>query len=282
MKKTAFITLTFLFFAALAFGQTAFQVAVSGKGQPVIYLPGFTCPGKVWDETRDALGSGFQSHQVTYAGFGGVPAIALPWYSEIANQLADYLEKNDLKNAIVIGHSMGGMLALDLATRQPERISKLILADALPCIREIMMPGVPAEQLGFDNPYSRQMLEMSDSALRVTATYMAQGMTLTASRYEELIGYTLQADRNTYVKGYIELLKLDLRPMLPQITTPTLILSADSPSREVAMPVVTSQFSGLTNKTIEMASGARHFVMYDQPEWFFSKVNSFIRDASVR
>ena len=239
-------------------------------------LPGFTCPGEVWDNTISNLESTYQTHQFTYAGFGDVPAIELPWYGTLADEIANYIETQKLKNVIIIGHSMGGMLAIDLAAKLPKQISKMVLVDALPNIKEIVMPQVPVEQITFDNPYNQQMMAASDSALAVTAGYMAMGMSNQTDRHQELINYILLSDRKTYVYGYTELLKLDLRDKLASIKAETLVLGADFPSKEMTLPNFESQFSQLENKEIKIASGSKHFIMFDQPEWFYQEVNNFL------
>lgn len=274
-----FFYLTLLIAATnIAFAQSkAFDVKVSGKGQPVIFLPGFTCPGEVWDQTITSMKGTFKTYQFTYAGFGGVEEIELPWYGTLADEISAYIQSNNLKNVIVIGHSMGGMLAIDLAAKYPDRITKMIMVDALPCIREIMMPQFSADQITFDNPYNNQMIAASDSALRVTAGYMAQGMSNTTDKHETLINYIMQSDRETYVYGYTELLKLDLRDKLASIPAQTLILGADFPSKEAVIPNFEKQFANLKNKDIKIATNSKHFIMFDQPEWFYNEINSFLK-----
>ncbi|MEQ8473450.1 MAG: alpha/beta hydrolase [Marinoscillum sp.] len=273
-----FFYLTLLIAATnIAFAQSkAFDVKVSGKGQPVIFLPGFTCPGEVWDQTITNMDGKFKTHQFTYAGFGGVSEIALPWYGTLVAEISAYIESNKLKNVVLIGHSMGGMLAIDLAAKHPDRIAKMIMVDALPCIREIMMPQFTAEQITFDNPYNNQMMAASDSALRVTAGYMAMGMSNSTEKHEQLINYILQSDRETYVYGYTELLKLDLRDKLASIPAQTLILGADYPSKEAVIPNFEKQFNALKNKEIKIANNSKHFIMFDQAEWFYQEVNNFL------
>lgn len=277
MRRFFYLT---LLIASVNFGfaqSKAFDVKVAGKGQPLIFLPGFTCPGAIWDETITNLESKFKTYQFTYAGFGDVPEIEMPWYGTLANEIASYIEEQKLKNVIIIGHSMGGMLAIDIAARHPNRISKMVMVDALPCIREIVMPQVPVEQIAFESPYNTQMINASDSALRVTAGYMAMGMSNQTSRHQELIGYIMNSDRETYVYGYTELLKLDLREKLATIPASTLILGADFPSKEAVMPNFESQFANLKNKEIKIASNSKHFIMFDQPEWFYAEVNNFLK-----
>ena len=276
MKSFLAITL-FIVLSPLGFAQSkAYEVKVKGYGQPIVFLPGFTCPGEVWDTTVSHLKSEYQTHQFTYAGFGGVPEIELPWYETLVDNISTYIEENNLQDAVIIGHSMGGMLAIDLAARLPKRIKKMVLVDALPNIREVMMPQVPVEQIAYDSPYNNQMLEASDSALMITASYMAMGMSNQTSHHQELVGYIMDADRETYVYGYTELLKLDLKNKLKDLTVETLILGADFPSKEAVLPNFESQYANLRNKEIKIATNSKHFIMYDQPAWFHEEVNNFL------
>src|SRR6187402_870357 len=95
----------------LAVSQTsAVRITKSGKGEPIIFLPGFMTPGSVWDETVKNLKGKYESHLVSYAGFNGIDPIPMPWYDAIKKELIAYIKTNKLTNIKLIGHSMGGNL----------------------------------------------------------------------------------------------------------------------------------------------------------------------------
>lgn len=281
MKRLSFMILMLL--TQLSFGQSAIQVTTSGQGEPVLFLPGFTTPGSVWDETVQNLVAPHESHLVTYAGFGELAPIDTPWYEPIRQQLIEYVEENNLTNLTLIGHSMGGNLAVDLAAALPDRVSSLILVESIPCMREMMMPGVPASSLQYDSPYNQQMLNMPDDAFQKMAGNMAQNMTTNAAYMDTIANWTMQADRETYVYGYTDLLKLDLRDKLSEIDAPTLILGAGAayPDKAMIQTNYENQYANLRSKEIVMADESKHFIMFDQPEWFYQQVNNFLQ-ANVR
>ncbi|HET9054648.1 MAG TPA: alpha/beta hydrolase, partial [Cyclobacteriaceae bacterium] len=88
--------------------------------------------------------------------------------------------------------------------------------------------------------------------------------------------WILEADRTTYVYGYTDLLKLDLRPALANIKIPVLILGAPFPNKEVVTPNFEKQYANLSNKTITIAPEGKHFIMFDQPEWLYTQINTFL------
>ncbi len=274
--KNLLFTLIALISLQLAHGQKAIQVEKNGSGEPILFLPGFTTPGSVWDETIANLNGTYETHVVSYAGFNGIEPIGTPWYAPIKQQLLDYIAKEKLTNLTIIGHSMGGNLATELAAELKDEVNGLILVDALACMRELMMPGVPASALQYDSPYNNQIITMNDEAFGQMAYGMASNMTNNQDMINEIASWTLNADRKTYVHGYTDLLKLDLRPQLEQISTETLILGATFPTKEVTQKTFEQQYINLKNKSIVLADNSKHFIMFDQPKWFYTQINNYL------
>jgi pimeloyl-ACP methyl ester carboxylesterase len=277
MKKFIILVLLYLAGTIAQAQNKAIEVITTGEGIPVLFLPGFSCPGSVWDETVAQLPGGFQAHQVTYAGFGGVAPIAMPWYASLKNDLIAYIKDQKFENLCIIGHSMGGNLATTLAAELPEQVTKLLLVDAIPCMREIMMPGVTAEQITYESPYSNQLLEMDEAALKQYAQMMASNMTNNKSDVEKIVNYIVSADRKTYVYGYIDLLKLDLRNELPHIKADVFILGATFPNKEAVQANYEKQYAKLAKKEMVFANNSKHFIMFDEPDWFYEQTNTFLK-----
>lgn len=275
MKKIL-LTISILFIAILSNAQSPIEVVKSGEGNPIILLPGFTTPGSVWNETIENLKGSYETHIVSYAGFNGLDPISTPWYEPIKQELIKYVKEEKLTNLTIIGHSMGGNLATDLAFEFDDELEGLILVESIPCMRELMMPGVPASSLQYDSPYNNQMLNMSDDAFKNVALTMARNMTYKEDKIELLAGWSIAADRETYVYGYTDLLKLDSRPQLKEISTHTLVLGATFPSKDMVQQTYDKQYVNLTNKTIELADDSKHFIMFDQPEWLYTQINQYL------
>ncbi len=268
-----FLLLSFLLLSWATPAQpSAFTVEVTGQGEPVFLLPGFTCTSEVWKQTVAAIAETHECHAFTFAGFGGVPPIERPWLPAIKSQLIEYIRKKKLPPVTIIGHSLGGTLGMWLVTSEPTLFKKLIAVDALPCTGALMMPHFNPDQMVYNNPYSKQQLAMDSLKFRQMAVQMVAGMCLNTDRHAQLIDWMLQADRKTYVYGYIDLLKLDLREALASLQVPMVILAATHPSRQIVEKTWTQQLAQWKHPHMEYAEHSAHFIMYDQPTWFLNKI----------
>ncbi len=256
----------------------SFEVTIEGCGQPVLLFPGFACTGDVWENTVAELSKEYQCHIFTFAGFGDVPAIEKPWLPKIKDDIVKYVSDHKLENAIIIGHSLGGALGLWLASEDNNTYSKLIVVDALPSTGALMMPNFKSENMVYESPWNKQMLEMDAAGFDAMATQMSSGMTLNTEKQKQIKGWILQSDRETYVYGYTDLLKLDLREDIANIKTPVTILAATYPyGIEMAKSTYEGQYKKLGSYEIEYAEESAHFIMYDKPEWFLDKIVKHIK-----
>jgi len=272
MKKLRFIIVLLLAVTTLSAQQTAFTTEVVGKGDPVLLFPGFTCTGEVWKETVDLLSVNHECHIFTFAGFGGVPPIGSPWLPVIKTQVIAYVNRLKLKNPVIIGHSIGGTLGLWLAASETSMFKKLIIVDALPAIGALMIPNFNADSIQYNNPYSKQLLVMDKDKFAAMAKQSAAFMSLNKGKHEQLVNWAIAADRPTYVNGYTDLLKLDLRKSIAGITIPVVILAATYPDKKIIEQTYNAQYQQLPAKTFFYADNSAHFIMFDQPAWFLEKI----------
>ena len=116
-----------------------FHVEVDGSGPPLLLLHGFTGSVRSWDEVRPGLARVARIVAVDLIGHGRSAKPADPRrysFEWSVRDLTALLDALDLGAAHVLGYSMGGRLALWLATRRPQRVRGLILESASPGIED--------------------------------------------------------------------------------------------------------------------------------------------------
>ena len=279
--KTSKIIAGIIFFIAtlnIVAQSKAFEVIVKGEGQPILFFPGFTCTGDVWETSVSELSKDYECHVFTFAGFGDVAAIEKPWLLKIKESIQSYVIEENLENPVIIGHSLGGTLGLWLATDKNHLYSQLIVVDALPSTGALMIPNFNSENIAYESPWNKQLLEMDDVSFEKMATQMASGMSLNIEKQGQIRDWIIKADRETYVYGYTELLKLDLREDIAKIDIPVTVLGATHPyGLEMAKTTYKNQYKNLEKYTLEFANESAHFIMYDKPDWFLEKIVSELK-----
>ena len=104
----------------------------SGEGPPVILLHGLFGQGSNLRGVARALESNFTVHCLDLPDHGRSPWLAHASLSSYAERVEDWMATHDIEVAHVLGHSLGGKVAMELALSRPERINKLVVADVAP------------------------------------------------------------------------------------------------------------------------------------------------------
>jgi len=272
---------------AYAQSPSTFTVKVTGKGQPMLLIPGLSCPGAVWDETVAHYQNRYQCHVVSLAGFGGTPATGASrdslFLRTVRDELLTYIHQNRLNKPIVVGHSLGGFMALWLASTQPDRIGPLVVVDGLPYFAGIMMPGAsPARVRTMADQMRRMVTQASPEQMRTQQAMMMRTMITDPARQQVAAGYMTSSDPATIGQAMYGMYTTDLRADLARITSPTLVLGSwigykvVGATRETTLQNFQSQYANLPGARIVLSDTARHFIMWDDPAGFFAETDAFL------
>ncbi len=106
---------------------------ITGSGKPFVILHGFLGMADNWKTLGMQWGeSGFEVHLLDQRNHGRSFHDPAHDYTVMAQDLKIYCDHHQLKNIILLGHSMGGKVAMRAATLYPQLISKMIIADIAP------------------------------------------------------------------------------------------------------------------------------------------------------
>ena len=245
---------------------TSDRIAVTarGDGRDVVLIHGVNSSTAVWNATVKAV-PGYRYHLVQIAGFGGTRPggnaqgrVVAP----VADEVARYIRHRGLGRPAIIGHSMGGAIAMMIASRHPGQVGKAMVIDILPA---------PAGVLGGT---AASIAPLANILLGFAGT--AEGQRL----YERYAGPSNGSDRGVAARAYHDLATTDLTDDLAKVTTPLTVLYATpaAPDRAAAVQrSYTRGYASARSAKLVRVPDSGHMVMYDQPTAFNAAVRAFLR-----
>jgi pimeloyl-ACP methyl ester carboxylesterase len=228
----------------------------AGAGDPVVLLHGLSGSHRWWLPALHRLAARYSVHVPELVGFGASrPAHRQPNIPEAAELILGWLDTLGIERCALVGHSMGGQIAIHIAARAPERISRLVLVSAAGIPRPVSFAEairfvaeiVPPRAWGYPGFFPVIALD----ALRTGPFTM-----LRAARY---------------------LIAADVRELLPRITSPTLLIWGRSD------PLTPLEHGREMQRAIPGArlvvlDGAAHVPMADRPAEFLASVEAFLAE----
>ncbi len=103
-----------------------------GQGQPIVILHGIFGSSDNWLTQARMLSSQYRVFSLDLRNHGLSPHDDVFDYPAMVEDLAGFLDQHQLKDPVIIGHSMGGKVAMNFALAHPEKLEKLIVVDIAP------------------------------------------------------------------------------------------------------------------------------------------------------
>jgi len=261
--------------------------AVNAGGSALILIPGATNNASVWDATIQRFAPSHAIYALTLAGFGGRPAVTAPMLDKATADIAALIEKEHIDKPVVIGHSLGGHLALRLAAEHGAMLRAAVAVDGLP-----VYPGyeaMTAEQRSAAAVKTAAQISSAATSEQLTSllrAYIIPYMTL-PKNVDTVVKLSAGADVAATAQYMRELLSDDSRPQLSRIGVPVLeiapydsALDGNPPLSFATAAAKQTYYEALLKNdktaTVKMIEGSRHYVMYDQPDAFYATLDAFL------
>jgi 2-succinyl-6-hydroxy-2,4-cyclohexadiene-1-carboxylate synthase len=251
-----------------------------GSGPPLLLLHGFTGSGAEWAGLWPRLGERRELIAPDLIGHGRSFAPADPARYTMERCVADLLGLLDelgLACVDLLGYSMGGRVALQLAAAAPERVGHLILESASPGLAE---PGERAARMASDETLAawieQEGLEWFVDHWAAIPLFASQAA-LPAAVRAELRARRLRGSTCGYansLRGMGTGRQTSLWGRLPQLAMPTLLISGELDVKYVALGAQMAALLPNTRHIVVPAAG--HTVHLEQPERFAELVLSFL------
>lgn len=254
-------------------------------GRTLILIPGLASGAWAWQSAVRRFAPEHTVYVLTFPGFDGRPAINGAGMAAAQQSVLDLILSRQLARPVLVGHSLGGTMALALAAQHCPLIGGVVSVDGLP-----VMPGTeewnPAQRGGMSGSITGQMHAPTPTMFAAQQQeYMRGTGVVDMARADELARLSARSDPQAVSRYMAEAVSLDLRAALPAISAPVLVMSPyfelDAEQLRMTQEAKSAYYralmQGTPNAKVVSVAPARHFAMFDQPEQVNAAIAEFLK-----
>jgi len=251
---------------AAPFASRRIAVTTRGAGRDVVLIAGLASGPGLWNGVVGAL-SGYRWHLVHIRGFAGLPAEANasgPLVQPVADEIARYMTAAGLERPAIVGHSMGGTLAMMLGLKG--LAGRLMVVDMLP--EGAAMVGGTAQGMGF----LADQLGQYFTGTKAGRAYLAQMLA-------EMPG-ARGSDPDVIANALRDLANVDLGPQLARLAPPMEVVYAVGSDAAQASDIgrtFRAAYAAKRGVRLVPVGPSGHVVMADQPARFNAILGDFLK-----
>lgn len=255
-------------------GVPAFDRAGPAGALPVLLLHGIGGGRAIWRGCVDALAAaGFDAIAVDLPGYGGSAGLPAGGIAPMAAAVVALMDTLALPRAVVLGHSMGGMVAQELVATAPGRVAGLVLACTSPAFGKAdgdWQARFVAERLA---PLDAG-LGMPGLAATLVPPMISPGADDGAAEAARAV--MAAVPEATYRTVLAAIVAFDRRAALPAIAVPTLCLAGEH-DRTAPPHVLQGMAQRIPGAAFACIANAGHIANVEQPQAFQAAVIGFLR-----
>jgi 3-oxoadipate enol-lactonase len=244
-----------------------------GSGAPVVLVHGLGGTARdIWKHQLPELATEFRVVAFDLRGSGASDVTPGPYTIDLlVDDLRALVETLDIGRVAVVGHSMGGAIALGYAARFPGDVSAVVGVGA-----PVSLPDAAREGLAV-----RADTVEADGMAAVAETVATNGVAPSfreqrADEFRELIAMLTRNNPRGYAAQCRALVSLDLTARLSEISAPLLLVSGDHDG--VSPPSTTEATAGLVpNGRFTIVEDCGHNLTWEKPEALATTAWPFLR-----
>ncbi len=259
-----------------------------GDGPPIVLVHGVTLSDAVWVRQFTALAGRHRVIAIVQRGHG--PSVAGDDgynFDRLAQDTLDVLEGLEVRHAVLVGHSMGGMVSLTAALDDPDRMAEHVAGLVLVATTAGPITGVPlwpvvtgrmtaltGRSLASAERRGRGLFPGED--LASWSTRLAFGSKPTPLEMELTRSLISAMSPGAMAELLVSLVGFDVRARLGEIGLPTRIVVG---SRDLLLPPYHARrmAAGIPHAVLQVLPGCGHMVMLERPE----ELNELLHEFSV-
>lgn len=246
---------------------------IKGKGKPIVILHGFLGMGDNWKSLSKKLAENYEVHLPDMRNHGKSPHSQDFSYKIMVEDILAYFDTHQIEDAVLIGHSMGGKIAMQFAAQHPKFLSHLIVVDISP---KLYKPHHDEILKSLKRLQSKTLTSRGEAENILKEKIKDQGIRLFL-----LKNLKRKEDNTLSVKPNIDVFmenRNEIGKALPESCIydgPTLFIKGENSSyiREKDSKLISHHFP---NSSIVSVEKAGHWVHAENPNVFLEKTLDFI------
>lgn len=275
------------------------HVEVMGSGPvSMVLIPGNNADWTVFRSFMERNAQRYTMYAVTLPGFGGstpppepqLPAYSLgEWLQNAEDAVATMIVERKLDKPIVVGHGLGGHLALRLSIHRPGLVGKVVSMEGPPAF-PMTETEVPEDERArrIDEEFGPRVAQMTSEMYEFAQRNGAEGMVKNASRARELGDMFIKTTPEAWRRYLMEVLAVDLREEMKDLSCPVLVIGAIPDAARQSMPPSRLRefwrdaVARTDKATLIFFEGQRHYVMDEAPAELDMTIAAFVEGEAVK
>lgn len=245
---------------------------VKDTRRQIILIHGLGSSASVWDQVTPILQGAFRVWLFELPGHGRTQPISQPTIDSLAKLLQDYITENEIEYPTLVGHAMGGLIAMRYTFSHPAEVDRLIVIDAAPKqLASQEQKLIVADQLmnDYDRFVASQYLELSTRQ----------------ELNERILDQALRTDSATFIALLMSSFDFDLTEELPRQAVPILVVGSHAlfPAPERAKERLNEIGYGKAHTiSFKHMPEVGHYVMLEMPIHLASVILAFTASEQPR
>ena len=187
---------------------------------------------------------------------------------------------------VLVGQNYGAFVAVKAAQDKDLKIKAIVASDFYPKLSMVLNPNITAEQLEqMKSGIRKGTVEMEAEAFKATQKQTAEMMNFSKPEdVAKFVEWQVKSDRNTLAETLCEQFSTDLRPALENNKIPMLVFTTWYFAKTYKkMPIseadkkLKEMYGDTPNVTHKVTEDAKDFMATDQPQWFISEMDKFLK-----
>ncbi|NWF54574.1 MAG: alpha/beta hydrolase [Syntrophaceae bacterium] len=255
----------------------------AGKGPPLLFLHGLGGSWKDWSANLPAFAATHRVMALDFPGFGDSdkPEVeySIEWLTDVVEK---FIQEQKIDPVNLVAHSMGGLVALNLASRPNSRVKKLIVADAVGIgdKSEFLGYAMSKKIMGPETRWENVEAFLKNEFRAMADDFIKQQKPQTAREFFESLKMPLTGKplvpMTPSVQMTADIIDFDIRPKLGSIRQPTLILWG---AKDPVVPPQDASFlhKEVRSSTLVLFPNSGHSPMIEHPSLFNQELDKFLR-----